>query len=248
MRAVDQQVVETNLNQYLINIIFADRDSIDLQHFCLCVWIYRRFERHALVDKYSLSEEEFLLVLGESQINPYLLRLIDSFYQPTLEELEGSYSERKKFTEDDYLVTFLQTKSQTKSRLAHREDKGGAEADKSKNRVQVYNVFAFRGDSKLRFDQFLLFWKVSWLFFNMDVNLSGNVNFLEMRQAIEDYRAPITLSDDEQSDLQYGLDIIGSPDTNQLDIKQFYTLFVYKQVFQFYRESTLVAFVNEPHL
>lgn len=45
------------------------------------------------------------------------------------------------------------------------------------------------------------FWKVTWLFFNYDLNLDGHITFIELRNGIEKYRPPIGLSPDEESNL-----------------------------------------------
>ncbi len=60
-------------------------------------------------------------------MNPYILKLFDTFYMPTMEELEKSYKPRKKLTEYDYLVNFLETGSNVKARLRHRADPPPAE-------------------------------------------------------------------------------------------------------------------------
>jgi hypothetical protein len=60
-----------------------------------------------MTDPFYLTCDEFLALLSEVNMNPYILKLFDTFYMPTMEELEKSYKPRKKLTEYDYLVTFL---------------------------------------------------------------------------------------------------------------------------------------------
>ena len=68
-RAINYQIVKTSLNNYLIDIIFADKESILLEHFCLAIWCYRIFQRHAKTDKYHLTSDEFLSIFEEQGMN-----------------------------------------------------------------------------------------------------------------------------------------------------------------------------------
>jgi len=94
-------------------------------------------------------------------MNKYILKLFDTFYVPTLEELEASYRPRKKLTESDYLVTFLELGSKVKrvknwkansysqkylqnyNALRFKED-AAAEEPNIENRKVIYNIFEFK--------------------------------------------------------------------------------------------------------
>ena len=60
----------------------------------------------------------------------------------------------------------------------------------------------------------LKFWKVTWLFMNYETTMTGRLSFSALRAGIESYRPPIPLSNEEEACLQYGVDLIGSPEIN----------------------------------
>ncbi len=76
-------------------------------------------------------------------MNQHVLKVFDSFYMPTMEELEKSHTERQKRTEYDYLVSLLQTASTTTH--SHKADPPTAqEGPNLENRKQIYKLFEYK--------------------------------------------------------------------------------------------------------
>lgn len=92
------------------------------------------------------------------------------------------------------------------------------------------------------------FFKVSWYFLNADRDGNGLITYDELRETIRIYDPPIKFTSHEKQDLHYIKDFISTATINQLDLKQFYAMFMYKDAFEYYKMPNFNSFINEANL
>lgn len=88
---------------------------MDIQHFGVALILYRIFRRHSQISKFNMAKEEFLKVYDDPHICRPIVDLVDSFTLNTEPEYEAAAEmarPKNQYTEQDFLVTFLQS-SQT---------------------------------------------------------------------------------------------------------------------------------------
>lgn len=78
--------------------------------FAASMYLYRFFKRHAIENPMFLNENEFLLHLDDPLFCKQLLYSIDSFYNPTEQEVIESTGNTNpsNLTESDFFITFMQ--------------------------------------------------------------------------------------------------------------------------------------------
>jgi hypothetical protein len=109
-------------------------EVLDFANFITLISLYRRFERNCIKKQDSLSQEEFLKILGESTFNQDLITIMNNTVVPTLEEVNKAMSlkRRPKATEEDYLIGFLEmNRKQHKKTRFNRKQPGKAGATPS---------------------------------------------------------------------------------------------------------------------
>jgi hypothetical protein len=111
-------------------------EVLDFANFITLISLYRRFERNCIKKQDSLSQEEFMKILGESTFNQDLILIMNNTIVPSLEEVNKAMSlkRRPKATEEDYLIGFLEMnrKEHKKSRFGrHKRQPGKAAATPS---------------------------------------------------------------------------------------------------------------------
>ena len=116
------------------------------------------------------------------------------------------------------------------------------------NRKAVYNIFEFKGKEMLSFKHFLRFWKTSWFFLNCDEDYNKILHWDELRACIRKYAPPIEFSVQEESNLQYAQDFIGTPKIHSLNLKQFYDMFQYRDVFEYYKAPNFISYVSKANM
>ena len=77
--------------------------------FAASMYLYRFFKRHAVENPMFLNENEFLMHLDDPLFCKQLLYSIDSFYNPTEEEIIQSTGNTNpsNLTESDFFITFM---------------------------------------------------------------------------------------------------------------------------------------------
>ena len=59
-RAVDYQIVQIGLNANIIDKIYGELTELNFKTFSVSLIIFQQFKKYAKVNKYGMSEEEFL--------------------------------------------------------------------------------------------------------------------------------------------------------------------------------------------
>lgn len=90
--------------------------------------------------------------------------------------------------------------------------------------------------------------KFMWLFINYDKDLNNILTFQEIRNGIEQYDPPLTLSLEETQWLQWSSDFVANPILDEYDLKQFFSMAMMHDVFLYYKQSAFTSFISEPKL
>ena len=72
---------------------------------------------------------------------------------------------------------------------------------------------------------------------NVDSDMNNVLSYIELRDSIKNYDPPIEFSAVEKQNLHQAKDFIGDARYSQLDLKEFYAMFVYKDAFDYYKQS-----------
>lgn len=99
----------------------------------------------------------------------------------------------------------------------------------------IYNQFEFKNKQKLNFPQFIRFYKFTWLFMNYDTDMNNLLTYQEIRNGIEAYEAPIPLTLEETQWMQWSQDFVSNPVLDEYDLKQWYSMAMFDNVFSFYK-------------
>lgn len=151
--------------------------------FAASMYLYRFFKRHAIENPMFLNENEFLLHLDDPLFCKQLLYSVDSFYNPTEQEVISSTGNTNpsNLTESDFFITFMQynqktIKHQKKKYKNRKEDppfiESGLHDTEANpiNRKLVYKMFQRYDQPRMTLSNFILFYKLSYYFINFDTN------------------------------------------------------------------------------
>ena len=112
MRAIDYQLLPSCLNNFQIDQIFGDQHSLSLQQVVISLVLYRTFRRYARHNKLYLGLNEFNQLYDDPRINRAIVQLVDSFQfsnKAQNEQASQINNKKKSYSEQDFLVTFLET-------------------------------------------------------------------------------------------------------------------------------------------
>jgi len=155
------------------------------------LWAYRLFDRFAEEVPGRLSQGEWNSILNLERFNQNLLALIDEAYMPTQEEVDEAGLRRlgRAANEKDYLINYIQTKSNLRKkfvhRFSHRTRHTPVQEDprfEDSPRDVIYRLFDSSQVGQMVYADFAAFWTYSWLFFAYDKDNRGSVDDLEIME------------------------------------------------------------------
>lgn len=152
----------------------------------------------------------------------------------------------KKANDSNDLITDEDMENHLKH-LRFRSKKDDESYDEDKQKV-IYRQFEFKNKESLKFPQFLRLFKFMWLFINYDADYNNILTFQEIRNGIESYEPPLVLSMEETQWLQWSSDFVANPVLDSYDIKQWFSMSMFHDVFAYYKQSAFTSFISEPKL
>jgi len=83
---------------------------------------------------------------------------------------------------------------------------------------------------------------------NYDTDQNNLLTYQEIRNGIEAYEAPIPLTLEETQWMQWSQDFVSNPVLDEYDLKQWYSMAMFDNVFSFYKQSAFTSFITEAKL